>query len=210
MDLRESTVRDRAREYVASEPLYDVERQHAETVPKAFAGDEYGRRDIQWIVRWYFRRYLGEYPDPPSTGDYHRFDDACRAREDRRDVGGADLRTGLTARDRGDDFRPADEVLREWFTDDVGARVRDERPRGVPSPRAAGASGASRRRKRLNGSVPPMSPTTRPRWTSACSTPQRRSIRTTDRGPEGAFPPSKRQRRSPPSVLIRMTWRALR
>ncbi|QWC18265.1 hypothetical protein [Halorubrum sp. 2020YC2] len=63
MDLSESTVRDRARAYAESEPLYDVERQHVETVPQTFAGDEYGRRDAQWIVRWYFRRYLGEYPD---------------------------------------------------------------------------------------------------------------------------------------------------
>ncbi|SDF40623.1 hypothetical protein SAMN04488067_10489 [Halorubrum xinjiangense] len=63
MDLSESTVRDRARAYAEAEPLYDVERQHVETVPKTFAGEEYGRRDAQWIVRWYFRRYLGEYPD---------------------------------------------------------------------------------------------------------------------------------------------------
>ncbi|GAB3707631.1 hypothetical protein [Halorubrum pallidum] len=63
MELSESAVRDRAREYAASEPLYDVERQHVETVAKTFAGDEYGRRDAQWIVRWYFRRYLGAYPD---------------------------------------------------------------------------------------------------------------------------------------------------
>jgi hypothetical protein len=63
MDLSESTVRERARAYAEREPLYDVERQHVETVPETFAGDEYGRRDAQWIVRWYFRRYLGEYPD---------------------------------------------------------------------------------------------------------------------------------------------------
>lgn len=63
MELSESVVRDRAREYAESEPLYDVERQHVETVAKTFAGDEYGRRDAQWIVRWYFRRYLGAYPD---------------------------------------------------------------------------------------------------------------------------------------------------
>ena len=63
MDLSESAIRDRARAYAETEPLYDVERQHVETVPKAFAGEEYGRRDAQWIVRWYFRRYLGGYPD---------------------------------------------------------------------------------------------------------------------------------------------------
>ena len=63
MELTESALRDRARAYAETEPLYDVERQHVETVPKTVAGDEYGRRDAQWIVRWYFRRYLGEYPD---------------------------------------------------------------------------------------------------------------------------------------------------
>ena len=63
MELTESTLRDRSRAYAAAEPLYDVERQHVETVPRTFAGDEYGRRDAQWVVRWYFRRYLGEYPD---------------------------------------------------------------------------------------------------------------------------------------------------
>ena len=63
MELSESVVRDRAAEYAESEPLYDVERQHVETVATTFAGDEYGRRDAQWIVRWYFRRYLGDYPD---------------------------------------------------------------------------------------------------------------------------------------------------
>ncbi|ELZ40535.1 hypothetical protein [Halorubrum tebenquichense] len=63
MELSEPTVRARAREYAEREPLYGVERQHVETVPRAFAGDEYGRRDAQWVVRWYFRRYLGEYPD---------------------------------------------------------------------------------------------------------------------------------------------------
>ncbi|WP_123621820.1 hypothetical protein [Halorubrum sp. CSM-61] len=63
MDLSESRIRDSARAYAEAEPLYDVERQHVETVPKTFAGDEYGRRDAQWIVRWYFRRYLGDYPD---------------------------------------------------------------------------------------------------------------------------------------------------
>lgn len=63
MELTASVVRDRAREYAEAEPLYDVEQQHVEILPDTFAGDEYGRRDVQWIVRWYFRRYLGSYPD---------------------------------------------------------------------------------------------------------------------------------------------------
>ncbi|TKX78358.1 hypothetical protein EXE53_21630 [Halorubrum sp. SD626R] len=74
MELSEPAVRDRAGEYADSEPLYDVERQHVETVARTFAGDEYGRRDAQWIVRWYFRRYLGDYPD----GDRREREEAFR------------------------------------------------------------------------------------------------------------------------------------
>ncbi|MFC7020189.1 MULTISPECIES: hypothetical protein [Haloarcula] len=63
MELTESVVRDRAREYAEVEPLYDVEQQHVDILPETFAGGEFGRRDVQWVVRWYFRRYLGAYPD---------------------------------------------------------------------------------------------------------------------------------------------------
>ncbi|MUW15512.1 hypothetical protein GJ633_13395 [Halorubrum sp. CBA1125] len=63
MELTEGSIRERAREYAANEPLYDVERQHVATLPETLAGGEYGRRDVQWVVRWYFRRYLGDYPD---------------------------------------------------------------------------------------------------------------------------------------------------
>ena len=63
MELTESVVRDRAREYGEVEPLYDVEQQHVDILPDTFAGDDYDRRDVQWVVRWYFRRYLGAYPD---------------------------------------------------------------------------------------------------------------------------------------------------
>ncbi|MFC7132084.1 MULTISPECIES: hypothetical protein [Salinibaculum] len=63
MELTEAVVRERAREYADAEPLYDVEQQHVDILPDTFAGGEYGRRDVQWVVRWYFRRYLGAYPD---------------------------------------------------------------------------------------------------------------------------------------------------
>lgn len=63
MDLTEAVIRDRAREYADEEPLYDVEQQHVEILPDTFAGGEYGRRDVQWVVRWHFRRYLGSHPD---------------------------------------------------------------------------------------------------------------------------------------------------
>ena len=63
MDLTPSLVEERAREYRETEPLYDVEREHVESLPSAFAGGEYGWRDAEWVVQWYFRRHLGAYPD---------------------------------------------------------------------------------------------------------------------------------------------------
>lgn len=75
MELTESVVRDRAREYAETEPLYDVEQQHVEILPDTFAGDDYGRRDVQWVVRWYFRRYLGSYPDRERRGIEDAFRD---------------------------------------------------------------------------------------------------------------------------------------
>jgi len=63
MELTESVIRDRAREYAEAEPLYEVEQQHVDILPDTFAGGEFGRRDVQWVVQWYFRRYLGTYPD---------------------------------------------------------------------------------------------------------------------------------------------------
>jgi hypothetical protein len=63
MELTANRIREYAREYAAREPLYAVEQEHVEILPDTFAGDEYGRRDVEWVVQWYFRRYLGAYPD---------------------------------------------------------------------------------------------------------------------------------------------------
>ncbi len=63
MELTESTIADHAQEYATVEPLYAVEQQHIDMLPQTFASSDYGRRDVQWVVRWYFRRYLGQYPD---------------------------------------------------------------------------------------------------------------------------------------------------
>ena len=52
-----------AETYAESEPLYGVEAEHIETLPAAFAAGEYGWRDVVWIVRWHYRRFLGDYPD---------------------------------------------------------------------------------------------------------------------------------------------------
>lgn len=112
MDLSESTIRDRARAYADEEPLYDVERQHVETVPKTFAGDEYGRRDAQWIVRWYFRRYLGEYPDRErrereAAFRDNEFDDVIEAIDAAVDAVGA----GTDGSDPADDSPDVDAAL---------------------------------------------------------------------------------------------------
>jgi hypothetical protein len=33
-----------------------VEREHVQTLPPAFASGEFGRRDAEWVVQWYYRR----------------------------------------------------------------------------------------------------------------------------------------------------------
>ncbi|SEW03310.1 hypothetical protein [Natrinema salifodinae] len=63
MELSRSLVAAKAREYRENEPLDTVEREQIETLPAAFASGEYGRRDAAWVVRWYYRRFLGDYPD---------------------------------------------------------------------------------------------------------------------------------------------------
>lgn len=63
MELTASLVGERAREYREDEPLYDVEQEHLEMLPATFERGEYGWRDAEWVVQWYFRRYLGAYPN---------------------------------------------------------------------------------------------------------------------------------------------------
>jgi len=73
MELSHSTVDRRAAEYRDREPLYPVERDAIETMPAALSAGEFGRRDAQWIVRWYYRRFLGEYPDRERREGETRF-----------------------------------------------------------------------------------------------------------------------------------------
>ncbi|WP_435063417.1 hypothetical protein [Halobaculum sp. EA56] len=62
--------------YREEEPLYPVEREAIETLPEAFRTGAYGRRDAEWVVQWYFRRYLGAYPDEQRRTVESRFGDA--------------------------------------------------------------------------------------------------------------------------------------
>lgn len=63
MELTRSLVERLAAEYRADEPLAQVEDEHHEMLPAAFRSGEYGWRDAEWVVQWYYRRHLGAYPD---------------------------------------------------------------------------------------------------------------------------------------------------
>ncbi|MWV39965.1 hypothetical protein [Natrialba sp. INN-245] len=73
MELTRSIVETEARAYREHAPLAVVETENLETLPGAFASGEYGRRDAAWIVRWYYRRFLGAYPDDRRREAEDRF-----------------------------------------------------------------------------------------------------------------------------------------
>ncbi|SDC27973.1 hypothetical protein [Natrinema hispanicum] len=73
MALTKSVVDSQARDYQRHEPLYAVEAENLETLPAAFASGAYGRRDAAWVVRWYYRRFLGTYPDAERRDAEERF-----------------------------------------------------------------------------------------------------------------------------------------
>lgn len=62
MEPSQETIDAALAAYRSAEPLYTVEAEAVETLPAALSDGEYGRRDTQWIVRWYGRRYLGDEP----------------------------------------------------------------------------------------------------------------------------------------------------
>lgn len=75
MELTAAQVNSLAEKYMSVEPLAAVEQEHIEMLPETFAGEEYGRRDVEWVVQWYFRRYLGAYPDKERRETEERFRD---------------------------------------------------------------------------------------------------------------------------------------
>ncbi|PSP28309.1 hypothetical protein BRC65_02465 [Halobacteriales archaeon QH_2_65_14] len=75
MELTGSLVEEKADEYRDVEPLYSVETEHVEMLRGTFASGEYGWRDAEWVVQWYFRRYLGAYPDEERRDTEQRFRD---------------------------------------------------------------------------------------------------------------------------------------
>ena len=67
MELTASLVASKTEEYSSSEPLFDVERGQIETLPAAFAEGDFHWRDVEWVVRWHYRRFLGAYPHEERT-----------------------------------------------------------------------------------------------------------------------------------------------
>lgn len=63
MTLTRSLVDRLAAEYAAEEPLAAVEDEHLEMLPGAFTSGNFGWRDAEWVVQWYYRRHLGAYPN---------------------------------------------------------------------------------------------------------------------------------------------------
>ena len=63
MGLSIADVEARVPEYVEAyretAPFYPVEKEAIESLPAAFRAGEYGNRDVEWVVRWYFRRRVG-------------------------------------------------------------------------------------------------------------------------------------------------------
>ena len=63
MGLETAEVEAAVEAYPDRQPLAAVERDHLELLPKAFAEGDFGWRDAEWVVQWYYRRFLGAFPD---------------------------------------------------------------------------------------------------------------------------------------------------
>lgn len=75
MELTRSLVETSAAEYRRTQPLAAVEAEHVEVLPGMFAEGEFGWRDAEWVVQWYFRRHLGAYPDDHRRATEEAFGD---------------------------------------------------------------------------------------------------------------------------------------
>lgn len=63
MELTGERIETLASEYEQRQPLADIEREHLDVLPRTLASGDYGWRDVEWIVQWYYRRFLGAHPD---------------------------------------------------------------------------------------------------------------------------------------------------
>jgi hypothetical protein len=63
MPLSPGEVEQAVEAYPDRQPLAAVECDHRELLPRAFAAGDFGWRDAEWVVQWYYRRFLGAFPD---------------------------------------------------------------------------------------------------------------------------------------------------
>ena len=63
MELSPDVVRDEAEKYPNRQPMFSVEKEHRSMLPNLLGDDDFGWRDAEWVVQWYFRRHLGAYPE---------------------------------------------------------------------------------------------------------------------------------------------------
>ncbi|AFZ74057.1 hypothetical protein [Natronobacterium gregoryi] len=58
MELTADTVDALADEYADAHPFATVEDEHREIMPATLESGDYGWRDVEWVVQWYYRRRL--------------------------------------------------------------------------------------------------------------------------------------------------------
>jgi hypothetical protein len=84
MELTRSAVERAAGQYEDVQPMYAVEQEHVEMLPETFRSGGYGWRDAEWVVQWFYRRFLGAFPNRDrraAEGEYgeNAFDDVLDA-----------------------------------------------------------------------------------------------------------------------------------
>jgi len=120
MDRSLADIEDRTAEHVEayrdSAPFYPVEEEAIGSLSDAFRAGEYGKRDVEWVVRWYFRRRVGDVDHGASGG-------RAIADADRRE-----LRVGSGTRSTrwtGPTARPAPATAQATVRSIVIARARE-------------------------------------------------------------------------------------
>lgn len=109
MPLDRPTIERAARRYREDAPLYQVEREQIETLPRAFADGHFGRRDAIWVVRWYYRRFFGAISHAERREAEDRFErnDAGTVRDVVSTVANASVGAGSVTTDTGEDDHDA-------------------------------------------------------------------------------------------------------
>jgi hypothetical protein len=105
----EARVDEHVEAYRETAPFYPVEDEAIGSLGDAFRAGDYGRRDVEWVVRWYFRRRVGAVDH-----DERRAAEAAVEETEPRELRGAlwDAIDALDAADSGGDIDEADPAHR--------------------------------------------------------------------------------------------------